>query len=337
MKPLIKKLVETPGPSGYETQIRSVVREEVEPYADALQVDALGNLIAQKGKGSADGIKIMLAAHIDEIGVMVTQVDENGFVRFTTLGGVRTFTCIGGRVRFLNGASGVISMELFDDMSDDMLKVPTFEQLYIDLGLSSNQDAPVRIGDVAVFDRPFLDLGERLVAKSIDDRIGVAVLVETLRQIKDTPHQLFFVFSTQEEVGLRGATTAAFGISPDLGLAVDVTRTGDTPRRTKVRMEVSLGKGPAIKVRDSGMLADRRVVDWMVRGAENLKLPYQMEILERGSTDARAMQLTQAGIPAGCLSIPCRYIHSPSEMVDFEDVQNAVRLLVELVSHPVKL
>ena len=337
MKPLIQKLVETQGPSGYETQIRSVVREEVEPYADALHVDALGNLIVQKGKGSADGIKIMLAAHIDEIGVMVTQVDENGFVRFTTLGGVRTFTCIGGRVRFLNGASGVISMELFDDMSDDMLKVPTFEQLYIDLGLSSNQDAPVRIGDVAVFDRPFLDLGERLVAKSIDDRIGVAVLIETLRQIKDTPHQLYFVFSTQEEVGLRGATTAAFGISPDLGLAVDVTRTGDTPRRTKIRMEVSLGKGPAIKVRDSGMLADRRVVDWMVRGAENLKLPYQMEILERGSTDARAMQLTQAGIPAGCLSIPCRYIHSPSEMVDFEDVQNAVHLLVDLVSHPVKL
>ncbi len=337
MKPLIQKLVETQGPSGYETQIRSVVREEVEPYADALHVDALGNLIVQKGKGSADGIKIMLAAHIDEIGVMVTQVDENGFVRFTTLGGVRTFTCIGGRVRFLNGASGVISMELFDDMSDDMLKVPTFEQLYIDLGLSSNQDAPVRIGDVAVFDRPFLDLGERLVAKSMDDRIGVAVLIETLRQIKDTPHQLYFVFSTQEEVGLRGATTAAFGISPDLGLAVDVTGTGDTPRRTKIRMEVSLGKGPAIKVRDSGMLADRRVVDWMVRGAENLKLPYQMEILERGSTDARAMQLTQAGIPAGCLSIPCRYIHSPSEMVDFEDVQNAVHLLVDLVSHPVKL
>jgi endoglucanase len=175
------------------------------------------------------------------------------------------------------------------------------------------------------------------VAKSIDDRIGVAVLIETLRQIKDTPHQLYFVFSTQEEVGLRGATTAAFGINPDLGLAVDVTRTGDTPRRTKIRMEVSLGKGPAIKVRDSGMLADRRVVDWMVRGAENLKLPYQMEILERGSTDARAMQLTQAGIPAGCLSIPCRYIHSPSEMVDFEDVQNAVHLLVDLVSHPVKL
>jgi putative aminopeptidase FrvX len=333
MKQLIQKLVETPSPSGYEAQIRSVVQAEIAPYTDAMQVDALGNLIAQKGQGGADGIKIMLAAHIDEIGVMVTHVDENGFVRFTTLGGVRPYTCVGGRVRFLNGATGVIYMEPLDEMS----KVPTFDQLYIDLGLSNSQDAPVQIGDVAAFDRPFMDLGDRLVAKSMDDRIGAAVLIETLRQIKNTPHQLFFVFSTQEEVGVRGATTAAFGINPDLGLAVDVTGTGDTPRRTKVRMQVSLGKGPAIKVRDGGMLADRRVVDWMIRGAEKLNLPYQMEILEGGSTDARAMQLTRAGIPAGCLSIPCRYIHSPSEMVDYQDVQQAVQLLVELLSHPVKL
>jgi tetrahedral aminopeptidase len=333
MKSLIQKLVETPGPSGYEAQIRSVVRAEIEPYADELQVDALGNLIARKGKGGADGIRIMLAAHIDEIGIMVTQVDEKGFVRFTTLGGVRPYTCVSGRVRFLNGTSGVIFMEPLDDMT----KAPTFEQLYIDIGLSGNQDSPVKVGDVAVFERPFLDLGERLVAKSMDDRIGAAVLVETLRQIKDTPHQLFFVFSTQEEVGLRGATTAAFGIDPDLGLSVDVTGSGDTPRRTNVRMEVSLGKGPAIKVRDGGMLADRRVVDWMIRGAEKLGLPYQMEILEGGTTDARAMQLVRAGVPAGCLSIPTRYIHSPSEMVDFNDVQQAVQLLVELVSHPVTL
>jgi putative aminopeptidase FrvX len=333
MKALIQKLVETQGPSGYETQIRAMIQEEASPYADDVRVDALGNLIVQKGKGSEEGIKLMLAAHIDEIGVMVTQVDENGFLRFTTLGGVRPYTCVGGRVRFLNGASGVIYMEPLDDMT----KQPTFDQLYIDLGLSAKQDSPVRIGDVGTFDRPFLDLGKRLVAKSMDDRIGAAVLLETLRQIKETPHQLFFVFSTQEEVGLRGATTAAFGIDPDLGLSVDVTGTGDTPRRTKVRMEVSLGNGPAIKVRDGGMLADRRVVDWMVGGAEKLGLPYQMEILEGGTTDARAMQISRAGVPAGCLSIPCRYVHSPSEMVDFDDVQNAVRLLIELVSHPVSL
>lgn len=333
MKSLIQKLVETTGPSGYEAQIRSIVRAEIEPYVDEIQVDALGNLIARKSQAGANGIKVMLAAHIDEIGVMVTQVDENGFARFTTLGGVRPHTCVGGRVRFMNGASGVISTEPLEDIT----KLPSFEQLYIDLGASGSQQAPVKIGDVAGFDRPFLDLGERLVAKSMDDRIGAAVLIETLRQIKDTPHQLYFVFSTQEEVGVRGATTAAFGLDPDLGLAVDVTGTGDTPRRTKVRMQVSLGKGPAIKVRDGGMLADRRVVDWMVRGAERLGLPFQMEILEGGSTDARAMQLTRAGVPAGCLSIPCRYIHSPSEMVDFNDVQNAVRLLTGLVSQPVDL
>jgi putative aminopeptidase FrvX len=333
MKPLIQKLVETQGPSGYESQIRAMVRGEVEAYADEMQVDALGNLIVRKGLGTPQGIKIMLAAHIDEIGVMVTQVDANGFIRFTTLGGVRPYTCIGGRVRFLNGSAGVINMEPLDDMN----KTPTFEQLYIDLGYSSRQDSLLRVGDVGTFERPFLDLGNRLVAKSMDDRIGAAVLIDTLRQIKDTPHQLYFVFSTQEEVGVRGATAAAFGIDPDLGLAVDVTGTGDTPRRSKVRMEVSLGKGPAIKVRDGGMLADRRVVDWMVAGAGKLGLPYQLEILEGGSTDARAMQLTRAGVPAGCLSIPCRYVHSPSEMVDFNDVQQAVQLLVELVSHPVNL
>ena len=333
MKALIKKLVETTSPTGYESQIRAVVRAEVEPYADEVRVDALGNLIVRKGQRSPDGLRIMLAAHIDEIGIIVTHVDADGFVRFTTLGGVRPHTCIGGRVRFLNGLSGVISMEPMDDPT----RVPTFDQLYIDLGLSSNQGAPVKVGDVAAFERPFLDLGDRLVAKSMDDRIGAVVLIEALRQIKSTPHELYFVFSVQEEVGVRGATTAAFGLDPDLGLAVDVTGTGDTPRRSKVRMQVSLGKGPAIKVRDGGMLADPRVIDWMVRTAEQQSLPYQLEILEGGSTDARAMQLTRAGVPAGCLSIPCRYIHSPSEMVDYKDVQQAVQLMVALISQPVDL
>lgn len=333
MKALIKKLVETTSPSGYESQIRAVVRQEVEPYADEVRVDALGNLIVRKGQRAPDGLKIMLAAHIDEIGIIVTHVDAEGFVRFTTLGGVRPHTCVGGRVRFLNGLSGVIYME----PPDDLTKLPTFDQLYIDLGLTSSQNAPVKVGDVAAFDRPFLDMGDRIVAKSLDDRIGAVVLIEALRQLKQTPHELYFVFSVQEEVGVRGATTAAFGVDPDLGLAVDVTGTGDTPRRSKVRMQVSLGKGPAIKVRDGGMLADPRVIDWMVRTAEAQGLPYQLEILEGGSTDARAMQLTRAGVPAGCLSIPSRYIHSPSEMVDYNDVQQAVQLMLALISQPVEL
>lgn len=331
MKSLIQKLVETNSPSGYEANIRSVIRAEIEHYADEIKVDAMGSLIARKGEASPEGHKIMLSAHMDEIGVMATHIDDNGFVRFTTLGGVRPHTCLGGRVRFLNGAAGVIGTERLEDTS----KVSTFEQLYIDLGSSNRQDTPVRVGDVAAFDRPFVDLGQRMVSKAMDDRIGVAVLIETLRQLKTTPHQLFFVFSVQEEVGVRGATTAAFGVDPQIGLAVDVTGTGDTPKTRK--MEVSLGKGPAIKVRDGGMLADPRVVSWMVKGAEKQQLPYQLEILEGGSTDARAIQLARAGVPAGCVSIPCRYIHSPSEMVDGGDVQNAVKLLLELLSNPVTL
>lgn len=331
MKALIQKLIESPGPSGYESKIRDIVRGEVGEAADEAHIDAMGNLIVRKGKQRADGMRIMLAAHMDEIGVIATHIDDNGFVRFTTIGGVRALNCPGGRVRFLNGSGGVIGIEHPEKVSS----TPSFEQMYIDLGIKSRDECPVRIGDVAAFERPFLNLGNRLVAKSMDDRIGVAILLETLHQMNDSPHELHFVFSVQEEVGVRGATTAAYGIDPDLGLAVDVTGTGDTPKGLK--MEISLGKGPAIKVRDSGMLADPRVVDWMVNTAEKAKIPYQLEILERGGTDARAIQLTRAGVPAGCLSIPCRYIHSPSEMVDLEDVSNAVRLLVALLSNPVEL
>lgn len=344
MKQLIKSLVETTSPSGYEAQVRDLIRAEVTPLADEFHVDSLGNLIVRKGPFTSTGkrksskgktapetLKIMLAAHMDEIGIMVTHVDENGFVRFTTLGGVRTLTCVSGRVRFLNGLIGVIGCEKLSDSS----KVPTLSNLYLDLGFSSRKDCSVRVGDVAVFERPFADLGQRLIAKALDDRSGVAVLIETLRQLTKTPHCIYFVFSVQEEVGLRGATTAAFGLDPDLALAVDVTRVGDTPKGNK--MAVSLGKGPAIKVRDSGMLSDPRVVNWMVRTAEGANLPYQLEVLEGGTTDARAMQITRAGVPAGCLSIPTRYLHSPSEMIDYEDIQNAVRLMVELLSAPVEL
>ena len=331
MKELIKKLVETTGPSGYETAVRDLVRAEVESLADSIRADALGNLIARKGRKSEGGMRIMLAGHMDEIGVMVTHVDENGFVRFTTLGGVGAATCLGGRVRFINGTAGVIYGEKLE--SPD--KVYTFEQLFIDVGAASKADCPVKVGDVAAFDRPFVDLGDRLVSKAMDDRISVAVMIETLRQIKQTPHELVFVFTTQEEVGIRGATSAAYAVDPDLGISVDVTRSGDTPKG--VRMDVSLGKGPAIKVRDSGMLSDPRLVRCMVETAEKNAIPYQLEVLEGGTTDARAMQLARAGVPSGCLSIPCRYIHSPSEMVDYRDVQNAVRLLAALLSSPIKL
>ncbi len=331
MKTLIKTLVEAVGPSGYEGAVRDFIKKEVENFADDIQVDALGSLIVRKGKKSEKGLRIMLSAHMDEIGLIVTHVDDNGFVRFTSIGGVYAHMLAGGRVRFLDGTLGVIGQE----RNENGGAATAIEKMYVDVGANSKEDCPVKVGDMMIFDRPMMDLGKRLVAKSMDDRISVAILVEVLRTLKDTPHEIYFVFSSQEEVGMRGATTAAYAIDPDLGIALDVTPTGDTPKG--LRMEVKLGNGPAIKVRDSGMLSDPRIVRWMVDTAEVEKLPYQLEILDGGTTDAKSIQLTRAGVPAGCISIPCRYVHSPSEMVDYDDVQNAVRLLSALISKPVKL
>ena len=331
MKELIKKLVETVGPSGYESAVRDLIRAEISSLADEIRVDALGNLIARKGVKSADGLRVMLSAHMDEIGVIATHIDENGFIRFTSVGGVRAHTCIGGRVQFLDGTKGLIFMDRLETPD----RMPSIEQLYIDVGAPNRTACTVKVGDMAAFDRPFVDLNGRLVSKAMDDRISVAVMIEALRALKSTPHEIYFVFSTQEEVGLRGATTSAYSIDPDVALSVDVTSVGDMPKSLK--MEVSLGKGPTVKVRDSGMLSDPRVVRWMSQTAEKAGIPYQLEVLEAGTTDARAIQLSRAGVPVGCMSIPTRYIHSPSEMVDYNDVQNAVRLLVELVSAPIHL
>jgi endoglucanase len=329
MKDLIQKLTETYSPSGYEAPIREVIRKEVKPFADEVRVDAMGNLIVRKGTRGKGGKRLMLAAHMDEIGLMVTHVDENGFIRFTSLGYLRPHTLLSGRVHFANGTQGVVGAELELSSHNPV----TLEQCYIDVGAASAGDCPVKIGDVATFQRPFLDLNGRLVAKSMDDRIGCAVLVETLRTLKSSPHELYFIFTTQEEVGLAGARTATFGIDPDIGLAVDVTLTGDTPKSK--HMEISLGKGPAVKVKDSGMIADARLVAWMCSTAEKKRIPYQREVLEGGSTDAMVMQISRSGVPAGCLSIPCRYVHTPSEMVDYGDVQGAVKLLSAMLSAPI--
>ena len=325
MREVTSKLVSVFGPSGAEEEIRSVIRAEVEPLADEMRVDPLGSLVVHK-QGSGGGQRIILDAHMDEIGVMVTYVDEKGFARFTRVGGVSTLTCVGARVAFADGTVGVIGIE---QKRDDANKIPKFEQLYLDVGGTSRDDCPVCVGDVAVFVRPFAVQGTRLISKALDDRIGCAVLIETLRRLEYTPHDVYFVFAVQEEVGLRGARTSAYGIDPDMAIAVDVTRTGDTPESRP--MAVELGKGPAIKVKDSGMIAHPAVRDLMVQRAREANIPYQLEVLERGTTDAAAIQLVRSGVPSGCLSIPCRYIHSPSEMVDERDVENSVRLLLEVL------
>jgi putative aminopeptidase FrvX len=330
LKELIKQLVEAYGPSGYEGRVRDLIRGEIERLADEVRTDALGNLIATR-RGPEGAQKVMLSAHMDEIGVIVSYVDEKGFCRFQAVGGVGPLTLYGGRVLFENGIVGAIGLEKLEAPE----KVPTREKFYIDVGATSREDCPVSVGDVACFLRPFQDGGDRLVAKAMDDRIGCAVQIGVMRELSDTPHEVSFVFTVQEELGLRGAQTSAYGLDPDLGIAVDVTRTGDTPESST--MAVALGAGPAIKVKDSGMIAHPAVKELLVRTAEEQGIPYQLEVLERGSTDACAIQTSRAGVPAGCLSIPCRYVHSPSEMVDYGDFQNAVKLLTALLSRSIDL
>jgi len=322
----IKRLTETWGPSGFEEQIRAVIRAEVESLADELTVTPMGSLIAvRKGSG---GRRIMLAAHMDEIGVMVSHVDEKGFLRFTNIGGVFYLTLLGSRVVFENGTIGVLGVERKRDWS----KQPTLDQFYIDVGATGQKDAPVGVGDVATFVRPFQAQGNRLIAKAMDDRIGCAVLIEVMRRLGKTKtrDEIHFAFTTQEEVGLRGAGTAAYGIDPDLGIAVDVTGTGDTPESTP--MAVALGKGPAVKVQDGRMIASPEVRELLVSAAKKAKVPYQLEVLRGGTTDAAAIQVARAGVPSGCLSIPTRHIHTPSEMVDEGDVEGAVKVLVGVVA-----
>ncbi len=324
MRDLIRKLTGAFGPSGTEGQIRDIIRAEIEPLADEMRVDPLGSLIARKHGG--EGNRILLDAHMDEIGVMVTFVDERGFARFTRIGGVHTLNHVGGRVAFADGTVGVIGIE---GKRNDLSRVPKFDQLYLDVGATSRDDCPVAVGDPAVFVRSFEAQGKRLISKAMDDRLGCAVLIETLRRLEQTEHDVYFVFSVQEETTLSGARTSAYGIDPDLAIAVDVTTTGDTPEARP--MAVELGKGPAILIKDGGMIAHPAVRDLMIQRAKKGHIPYQLEVFDRGTTNAAAVQLVRSGVPSGCLSIPCRYVHTPSEMVDERDVENSVRLLLEVL------
>jgi putative aminopeptidase FrvX len=324
----IRKLVEAHGPSGHEEQVRALILDKVADLADETSVDALGSVIAWRRASGPDARRVMLAAHMDEIGLMVTHVDEKGYLRFTNVGALYPSTLIGNRVRFADGLIGSIGVE------GSTNRLPKLEELYIDVSGGPGK-ANVRVGDAASLSREFVRRGDRLIAKSMDDRIGCAIQVEVMRRLEETPNDVAFVFSVQEEVGLRGASTAAYAVDPDVGISVDVTRTGDTPKGPQT--DVQLGAGPTVRVKDVRMLSAPEVIDLLEAAAERAGVPTQRDILIGGSTDAAAIQLARAGVRAGGIGIPCRYIHSTSETVDLNDVENAVKLLVALLENPVEV
>ncbi|MCL4877166.1 MAG: M42 family metallopeptidase [Anaerolineae bacterium] len=331
MKDLIRNLVEAWGPSGFEHQVRELIRNEVEGLADEIRVDALGNLICRVGKAKKNGLKIMVAAHMDEIGLMVSHIDRDGFLRFTNIGGLLQNTLFGNRVKFENGVIGTIGVE---HGLTNRQRNPSMTGFFVDVSESVESNADIKVGDAAILWRTMDERGSRLIAKSMDNRISCAVSIETMKRLKKSPHEVYFVFTVQEEVGSRGAQVAAYGIEPDLGIAVDVTSTGDVPKT--VNMDVELGKGVAIKVMDVKHIVPPEIKKWMVDTAEKHKIPYQLEVLTLGTTDSETMQLARAGVPCGTVSIPTRYVHSVSETVDYNDVLASVDLLTALLSNPVK-
>jgi putative aminopeptidase FrvX len=329
VKALIARLADAYGPSGKEEGLRQIVRSELKGLSDYISEDPLGNLHAVLKQKSRAGRKIMISAPLDEVGLMVSHVDERGFARFAALGEVDLSQCLGARVRFADGRLGVIGREA-------RLREPAARQwgeLFIDVGASGHDDRPLQVGDTAVFASPVTEAGSALLGKALAERTGVAILIETLRRLKRTPHEIQFVFTVQEEVGQRGSRTAAFSLEPEIALSLGPTACGDVPG--VARFAVGLGKGPAIKVRDQSLLSDPRVVHWMVQRAEEARLPHQLEVSEVGATGAAEIQRSRLGVIAGALGVPCRYLRGPAEMVDLADAENAVKLLIQLLTLPV--
>lgn len=325
----LKALCLIPSVSGREEAVREKIKELIAPYTDENYTDNLGNLVAVKyGKGE-NKKKIMLCAHMDEIGFLVTYIEDNGFIRVSTVGGINLVAASSSLVVSEKGVKGALVSESGVKAADY-----TADKFIIDIGAKNKKEAErkVKIGDFFVVSPSVSRLSSsRVCGRPLDDRIGCAVMIEIAKAYaKQTPkHDIYFTFSTQEEVGCRGAKTASFGISPEYALIFDVTGTGDTSGAKP--MECSLGKGAAIKIKDSSVICHAEVVETLKQTAKKNSIPYQLEILTYGGTDTSSVQMTGLGCRAGALSIPTRYIHSAVEMLDMNDAKACADLALAFI------
>ena len=335
---LLKELCETPGVPSREERIREVVRRELTPLVDDLRVDAMGNLIAHK-RGS--GPKVMIAAHMDEIGFLVKHIDDKGFVRLQPLGGWDPRAMVAQRVQvhgfagqsFL-GALQTANKPPHTQTPEERNKVPTLADFYVDLGLAADEiKKNVQVGDPVTMARTTERVGNRVMSKTLDDRVGLFVMIEAIRACKNistiNSAEIFAVATTQEEVGCRGAETAAYAIQPQVGVALDVTLAADIPGVGEQDQVTQLGKGVALKIMDSFSLSHPGLVRQFQEIAQAHSIAYQMEVLPLGGTDAGPIQRSQSGVPAITLSIPTRYVHTPNEMADLGDIEACIVLLAK--------
>lgn len=315
---LMKKLSDCFSPSGREKNVRELITNEIKDFVDEIRVDALGNLIARK-KGTAK--KILFSAHMDQIGLIITHVDEKGFLRFSNVGGVHPKEIIGLRMIFDNGFEGVVCSEKLEDKD----KV-TMDKLFLDVASTNKEFVKnnFKVGDMCVFKSEYYENEDCVICKAADDRIGCYILIEALKNHPKTDNDVFYVFSVQEEVGCRGAKTAGYSINPDLAIALDVTATGDS--EDGIKMDVKLGEGAAIKIMDKSMITHPEVKDLLTDLAIQNNIKYQYEVLEFGGTDAGPIHLSKEGIPSGVISIPTRNLHSSGEIFNKSDILECIKL-----------
>lgn len=321
---LIQTLNAAHGPSGDEGGIREKLAELARPLADEISTDTMGNLIVRK---LGSGPRVMLCAHMDSIGFIVTHVEENGFLRVGRLGGISPKEAAYTPVRFAGGARGVIVPEEKADFGK--LKL---DECYVDIGAKDRETAlkAVAVGDTLIYDSPCFTNQGKVVSPYLDNRISCAILLKVLEEMELCPNDLYVVFTVQEEVGLRGGKPAAWAVDPDYAVVVDVTDVDDTPGSEKCGT-VRLGKGPAIKIMDSSVICHPDMIQKLESQAKALDMPTQRDIMRAGGTDAGVMHTTRIGVRTGGVSVPCRYIHTPVEMADLQDARDCAKLLCAFV------
>jgi len=340
---LLKKLTETPAPSGWEDNISTIIQSEIKPYVDKISVDIMGNIIAEKC-GNAKGPKIMLVAHMDEVGLVVKYIDDKGFIRFVKIGGIDDRGLLNEKVAIhtkkgsFRGVIGSKAVHL--QKAEERKKVIDYEDLFIDVGAKDKKGIEkicIKNGDYISFISELEVLQNNLVCgKSLDNNLGVLVLIEVLKKIKTFSGTIYAVFSTQEEVGLKGARTAAYTIQPDFALAIDTTIAGDTPGIDPKESDIKLGNGPAItfvEASGQGAIVPKKVRDLLTQTADKEKIPYQLEILSGGMTDVAIIQLVKSGTLSGAIGIPTRNLHTPVEIASMEDVNNTITFVEKIVQN----
>jgi endoglucanase len=329
----LEKLSNACGVTGREEEVRNLMIKLLKPYADKIVVDKLENVIAIK-KGKKGAPRVMLAAHMDDVGLMVKLISKEGFLQFAKMGGIDDRILLAQKV-IVYTEKGVLpgiigSKPPHIQKEEERKKIMTYDELFIDIGAESREDAAkmgVKVGDAVGFDVKYAEIGKDVaIGKAFDDRIGCAVMVETLKRLEKTECTICAVGTVQEEVGLRGAATAAFGVDPDVAIALDVTVAGDVPGVREFDTTVKMGKGPTLTVTDSGLITHPKVLRLLFDVAEENKIAYQLETGLMGSTDAARISLTRQGVPSGTVSIPARYIHSPVGLLSLKDAENSAKL-----------